>query len=239
MIDPGRKNELLLQIVPPAAALTLIIVFAVLGNWQLNRAAEKVALAGQFEEVSSYTPVRDVTDTVPFQRIESSGRFLDQRQFLISNIIRNNRVGYFVVTAFELGPDRPLLIVNRGWVEKPRESGALADIGVGEDRRMLRGRAGNLPRVGIRSDEPFAGNDGWPLVALYPTLADVSTQLDRDVFPFALLLDPDADDGYLRDWQPKQAGPSTHYGYAFQWFALSLAVIVISILKLRKKRSRQ
>ena len=239
MIDPVRKNELLLRIVPPVAALTLIIVFAVLGNWQLDRAAEKVALAGQFEMAGPYTPVRDITDMAPFQRIESRGRFLDQRQILINNIIRNNRVGYFVVTPFELSPELPLLMVNRGWIEKPREPGTLADISVGENQRTLRGRAGNLPRVGIRSDEPFAGSDGWPLVALYPTLADVSQQLNRDVFQFALLLDPDADDGYLRDWQPKQAGPSTHYGYAFQWFALCLAVIVISILQLRKKRSRQ
>ena len=239
MLDPVRKNELLLRIVPPVAALTLIIVFATLGNWQLDRAAEKVALAGQFEKAGPYTPVRDIANMAPYQRIESRGRFLGQRQFLINNIIRNNRVGYFVVTAFELGPDQPLLMVNRGWIEKPREPDTLADISIDEEQRILRGRAGDLPRVGIRSDEPFAGNDGWPLVALYPTLSDVSQQLDRDVFEFALLLDSDADDGYLRDWQPKQAGPSTHYGSAFQWFALSLAVIVISILQLRKKRSRQ
>jgi surfeit locus 1 family protein len=239
MLDSVRKNELLLRIVPPIAALTLIIVFAALGNWQLGRAAEKVALAGQFEETGPYTPVRDIENVVPFQPIESRGRFLGQRQFLINNIVRNDRAGYFVVTAFELGPDQPLLMVNRGWIEKPREPDTLADISVGENQRILRGRAGDLPRVGIRSDEPFARSDGWPLVALYPTLSDLSQQLDRDVFEFTLLLDSDADDGYLRDWLPKQVGPSTHYGYAFQWFALSLAVIVLSIRQLRKKRSRQ
>ena len=237
MLDSVRKNGLLLRIVPPIAALTLIIVFAALGNWQLGRAAEKVALAGQFEEAGPYAPVRDIENMAPFQPIESRGRFLGQRQFLINNIVRNNRAGYFVVTAFELGPDQPLLMVNRGWIEKPREPDTLADISVGENQRILRGRAGDLPRVGIRSDEPFARSDGWPLVALYPTLSDLSQQLDRDVFEFTLLLDSDAEDGYLRDWLPKQAGPSTHYGYAFQWFALSLAVFIFSIRQLRKKRS--
>lgn len=236
MIDRAQRNELLQRIVPPVAAIVLIVVFATLGNWQLNRAAEKVALAAQFEDPAPYMPLAQVTNAAPFQRIESRGRFLAQRQILINNIIRNSRLGYFVITALESNPDKPLLIVNRGWIEKPRDPNALVDISIDNNLRSLRGRAGDLPRVGIRSGEPFVGDDTWPRTGLYPTLADVSAELGREVLPFALLLDPDADDGYMRDWQPRQAGPSTHYGYAVQWFALALAVIVVWVVQIRKKR---
>jgi surfeit locus 1 family protein len=70
-------------------------------------------------------------------------------------------------------------------------------------------------------------------------LEDVAAQLGRDVLPYALLLDAQADDGFMRDWMPNLAGPMTHYGYAFQWFALSLTVVAISVWQLRKKGSRQ
>lgn len=239
MNEAVKKNEWLLRIVPPLAAVLLIGVFALLGSWQLDRAAEKVALAATFESETPYTQISGGEEVAAFERIAVRGRFLPQRQVLIDNIIRKARVGYFVITALEFDPDQPLLLVNRGWIEKPRGTGSLADITVSGESRTLKGRAGHLPRVAIRSDEPFAGGEDWPRVAVYPLLEDVSAQLGRDVLPYTLLLDVQADDGFMRDWMPKQAGPMTHYGYAFQWFALSLTVVAISIWQLRKKRPRR
>lgn len=239
MNEAVKKNDWLLRIVPPLAAVLLIGIFALLGNWQLNRAAEKVALAAMFESETPYTQISGVEDVAVFERIEVHGRFLPQQQVLIDNIIRHARVGYFVITALEYDASQPLLIVNRGWIEKPREPQALADITIANDWRTLKGRAGHLPRVGIRSDQPFAGGDDWPRVAVYPTLEDVASQLGREVMPYSLLLDADADDGFMREWMPRQAGPMTHYGYAFQWFALSLTVVAISVRQLLKKGSRR
>ena len=239
MNEKTSKESLLTRVVPPFAAVTLIVVFAVLGNWQLNRAAEKVATAALFDNNSPYTQIANIVEPIPFQHIEANGRLLTGRQILIDNIIRNSRVGYFVITAFEYDSAKPLLIVNRGWVEKPRNLDDRTDIQVSDIWRVLRGRAGRLPRVGIRSGEPFAEGGDWPRVGVYPTLADVSQQLGRETLPYVLLLDPDADDGYSREWQPRQSGPSTHYGYAFQWFALCLTVIAISIWQIRKRLRSQ
>jgi surfeit locus 1 family protein len=236
--EPAGKNELLLRIVPPFAAVLLMVVFALLGNWQLERAAEKVAIAATFERDSAFEPLAAIDEVEPFQRIEVRGRFLSQQQVLIDNIIRNSKVGYFVVTALEYDSAKPLLIVNRGWVEKPQDPQDLADITIDAEWRSLKGRAGHLPRVGIRSGEPFADPGDWPRVAVYPMLADVSTQLNRELLPFVLLLDAEADDGFMRKWEPRTAGPSTHYGYAFQWFALCLTVVGISFWQLRKKGFR-
>ena len=54
-------------------------------------------------------------------------------------------------------------------------------------------------------------------------------------FTFALLLDPEDEDGFLRQWEPDQSGAMTHYGYAFQWFAMALAVIGIAFWQYRKR----
>ena len=236
MNEAAQKNDILVRIVPPLAALMLTVLFAVLGNWQLNRAAEKEALAAMFQDDAPHVSISGISEVTPFQRISARGCFLGEQQILIDNIIRNSRVGYFVITALEYDSGQPLLIVNRGWIEKPRDLNTLEDIGVADDWRSLQGRAGNLPRVGIRGGEAFMNGNAWPRVSVYPTLADVSTQLGREVLPYALLLGADEDDGFLRNWQPRQAGPMMHYGYAFQWFALCLTVIVISVWQLRKKR---
>ena len=236
MNEATQKNDLLVRIVPPLAALMLTVLFAVLGNWQLNRAAEKEALAEMFDDDAPHVSISDIKEVTPYQRISAQGRFLGERQILIDNIIRNSRVGYFVITALEYDIGQPLLIVNRGWIEKPRDVKTREDISVAGDWRSLQGRAGHLPRVGIRSGEAFMNGNDWPRVSVYPTLDDVSVQLGREVLPYALLLGAEEYDGFLRNWQPRQAGPMMHYGYAFQWFALCLTVIVISVWQLRKKR---
>ena len=51
-----------------------------------------------------------------------------------------------------------------------------------------------------------------------------------------MLLDPEDADGYLRDWQPPETGSFTHYSYAFQWFAMAIAVLAILAWNFRRKR---
>jgi cytochrome oxidase assembly protein ShyY1 len=152
-------------------------------------------------------------------------------------MISNGRLGYFVVTAFEIAPDKPLLIVNRGWIAATGDRSALPAIPVDAETVEVRGRSGRLPRVGIRPGGAFDGSKGWPKLATFPELADLSGALGRDVLPFVLLLEPDKDSTLVRNWRPREQGPMTHYGYAFQWFAMAGAVLVILLWQLRKRRN--
>ena len=106
--------------------------------------------------------------------------------------------------------------------------------GVAEWGRF-RGRVGQLPRVGIRSGEAFEGSEEWPRIAVYPTLDEVAVELDAELMPFVLLLDPGEPGEYLRRWEPAESGPMTHYGYAFQWFAMALTVLAIGAWHLKKR----
>ena len=264
MNDRTATNALLVSIVPPLAGVALVTAFTALGLWQLDRAAEKEALAEKFANDAPYRSLDNVDvenqePPIPFEKLEVRGRPLSDRQVLIDNIVRNGRIGYFVITPFEITGGAPLLLVNRGWVDKGTDADITdriggtsadegsadegsadegsADEGSADSRRRVRGRAGHLPRVGIRSGEAFAGALDWPRVAVYPTLAEVAEQLDRELLPFVLLLDPDDADGFMRAWEPAQSGPMTHYGYAFQWFAMALAVVAIGGWQLKKRLS--
>jgi surfeit locus 1 family protein len=53
------------------------------------------------------------------------------------------------------------------------------------------------------------------------------------VLPYVLLLNTDEEDGYVRRWKPPDSGTSTHYGYAFQWFAMALALFGLMVWNLK------
>ena len=136
ILDTQRPdNELLLRIVPPLAAVVLLVTFVSLGLWQLDRAAEKEGLATMFSTEAPYRRADSNETPAPFERIEIRGRFLDEQQILIDNIVRTSRLGFFVITPLELSPNEPLLLVNRGWVEKRRDTGEIsADLSLSSER---------------------------------------------------------------------------------------------------------
>ena len=223
---------------PPAAGALLIVAFSALGLWQLDRAAEKEATASLFEADGEYRTVRAGDTPELYERLAVRGRFLSERQVLIDNIVRAGRIGYFVITPLELTLDDRLLLVNRGWVAKQPDGDSAADLSVPADWQSLRGRAGRLPRVGIRPGPAFADSEGWPRTAVYPSVEDVAAELGADLWPFVLLLDADDASGFRREWRPEESGPMTHYGYAFQWFAMALAVAVLGGWHLKKRYAR-
>jgi surfeit locus 1 family protein len=230
------------DLLPPLAGIALVVLFTTLGFWQLDRAEQKRAVERAFAGGGEYLPVSRDAEYDLYQPLVAVGRYLHERQFLIDNMILDGRIGYFVVTPFEYAADAPLLLVNRGWVpklaaaDKPPAIPPAADAET--EAATVKGRTGRLPRVGIRAGEAFS-NDSWPRTANWPTIDELSAALGRDVLPFVLLADPEPGSGLIRRWEPQQPGPMRHIGYAFQWFALSFAVVVVAIVVHRHNRKKQ
>jgi len=237
--DPSTMNPLLQRYLPPVATVVAVVAFVNLGLWQLDRAAEKAARQALFSEQTDYRPLASIDEPVEFEGVEATGRLLSDRQVLIDNIVKNGRLGYYVITPLEYSRNAPLLLVNRGFIERSAVEPDDAALQVAGERRPVRGRIGRLPRVGVRGGPGFAAPDaGWPRIAVYPSADEVAEVLDRDVLPWVLLLTPDDERGYLRDWRPEESGPSTHYGYAFQWFAMAAAAIAIAAWHYGRRRRR-
>lgn len=236
MLDELIHNEYFRRWFPPLAALGLMALTASLGMWQLDRAAEKNRVRAMFEGDAPYTRISGDMPVTDYQNLESRGQYLVVRQVLIDNIVLDGRPGMYVMTPFRYAPSEPLLIVNRGWMPKAATDGASPDISLDGGSRTIRGRVGHLPRVGIRSRDAFDQAGGWPRHAVYPTLGELAREFDEKLLPFVLLLDPQQDDGFVRRWQPREAGPMMHYGYAIQWFAMSAAALGFVAWRLRKKR---
>ncbi|HEX6259781.1 MAG TPA: SURF1 family protein [Woeseiaceae bacterium] len=230
------------DLLPPVAAIALVALFVSLGLWQLERAAEKRAVQAAFAGAGEYRTLTSDASYLPYQPLRATGRYLAERQFLVDNMILDGQLGYFVLTPFEYAIEEPLLLVNRGWLPKTARTEIAVAIEIDGDEAAemtVKGRAGQLPRVGIRAGDAFAGGTDWPRIANWPNLDELSAALDRDVLPFVLLADPEPRSTLVRRWEPRQAGPMRHLGYAFQWFALAAAVVVTALVLYRKKRAER
>lgn len=230
------RPQTLSALLPPVAGLSFLALFVTLGFWQLDRAGEKRDVRASFDAAGEYAELAAGVEYEQYQPLKVTGRYLPGRQVLLENIVVGGRLGYYVITPLEVSADAPLLLVNRGWTAREADGEALPPLAVDAGRREIRGRVGRLPRVGIRPGPAFAGESGWPRRAVWPETGEIAAVLGREVLPFVLLADPDPSSGLVREWQPQEMGPMRHIGYAVQWFALALAVVVTAALLWRRKR---
>ena len=229
------KNQLPAWL-PLLVGAMFVVLFASLGAWQINRGLEKRAEQELFRHETGFSTWRDGMDVRAFQRLAATGYYDGDHQVLLDNITSNGRRGYYVITPLA-GPDgEPVLLVNRGWIEKTANGIDAAQLEVPEGQVRVRGRAGWLPRAGMKMGAAFEPGQAWPRVAVYPSGDEVSAELGRDVQDFILLMDAEEPHGFLREWTPTEIGPGRHFGYALQWFAMGAALSGLLIWNHRKRR---
>lgn len=213
---------------PLVVGAVLVAQFAGLGVWQLSRGFEKLDERDAYDSASGYSNFYNGAKVRPYQAVKASGRFDAAHQFLLDNIILESRYGYYVLTPLELDENDPLLMINRGWIEKsgptPDLAAVAGTIALDVERVTVRGRVGSLPRAGMRMGDAIPAGSDWPKVALYPTTEDLERELGRAVEPFILLMDPESEAGFVRHWVPAEMGPGRHFGYALQWFAMGVVL---------------
>lgn len=214
----------------------LVVQFAGLGAWQISRGLEKRATQQMFKAESIFTAWHDGMEIRSFQNLRASGRFDAERQFILDNIIINSRYGHYVLTALEVDADKPLLLVNRGWIEKDADGLDISRLALPEGEMTVRGRAGSLPKAGYKMGDAVPATDTWPKHAVYPSAEEISVVLGREVQPFVLLMDHNEENGFLRHWVPSEFGPGKHFAYALQWFAMGAVLSGLLVWNYRKKR---
>lgn len=217
------------------AAIAVVALFAQLGRWQLARAEFKERAAAGVESALA-APERPLQEALAQQppslpqRVRAErGRYPDIRPLLLDNQVRGRRNGMSVYRLFDPGAGAPLLLVDMGWVPWPvgRELPALP-----APRPAQRPHGLLLPWPGqALSLGPPPGPDAEGTPWLLPRLRreEIEAALQVRLFDGVLELDPQADHGHLREpANTRQAmPPARHRGYAFQWFALAAAVVVV------------
>jgi surfeit locus 1 family protein len=230
-------------VVPTLVTLALLALLFTLGVWQLGRADYKSTLFAAYSERSAGPPIDlndpvEVADEDRYARAFARGRFDSARQFLLDNRTHKGVVGYDVLTPFRISGTQRILLVNRGWVALGQRRDILPDVSVDEDDVRLSGLLDRAPQGGIVLGAQGYEASGWPLVVQRIEIQSVEDRLDTSVLPLVLRMDAELPHGYVREWKPYFGlSAARHRGYAFQWFALATALVVIYVVVNTKRRS--
>jgi surfeit locus 1 family protein len=225
----------------------ILPVLLALGMWQLDRAAYKERVSREQSERADRGPIE--VDLVEldverdrYQPALARGRFFAGRQWLLDNQIGPGRqVGYHVHTLLVLEGGQRGILVNRGWVPVGPSRQVLPSVQVADEPRTVAGRLAPPRRVGLRLDESGGQPPPGALSVLQEVLpAEVQAETGIEVEPLILELEPSAPDGFVREWtKPMEMGPEMHRGYAFQWFALAVALVVIYLAVNTRRTDRE
>ncbi len=114
LMNPGR-SRFAPRPLPTLVAAIAVVACAVLGEWQLGRAAEKRVLAQDFARGGPALEWRQLPAGAPrYRRVSASGHYDPEHQFLLDNMSHAGIAGVEVLTPLLLDDGRAVL-VNRGW----------------------------------------------------------------------------------------------------------------------------
>jgi surfeit locus 1 family protein len=227
--------------------VTLLFVFVLLalGFWQLDRANQKETIQRQFMNrytgkpvnLNKNTPERIKKDQMQWRKSVIDGNYSTDYIFLLDNQVMDSQVGYFVYTPFKLAAESVWVLINRGWVKAgPRreESPLIKTPGA---RIKVNGVIKPPPRTGLKLGQ--AGMEkitGTTYRVQHLDIDQIAEHTNLELLPYIVRLDLNDAYGFKREWRLPGSGKEKHLGYAFQWFALAIALLIIYFVVNLKKR---
>ncbi len=218
------------------AALTGVLITASLGQWQLDRAAQKQALLDDRRAQETMSPLDGAALGRPgdsavnragllYRPVFLMGQWLPQHTVYLDNRQMHGRAGFYVVTPFMLKDSDVVILVQRGWVPRSfTDRQQLPEVVTTDQEVEIRAHLAPWPsrmyefevesRGPIRQNldlEIFRSETGLPLLEIS-----------------AVQTGP-ASEGLLREWPQVASGIEKHQGYAFQWFGLSATIALIYV----------
>jgi len=230
-----------------------------LGNWQLDRAALKVSMqeAADQSQRGPAVPIAQVSDfhaaAAIYQRVSLEGVFEPDKQFLWDNRTRGGRAGFEVVIPFRLA-DGQRVLINRGWIPPEASRAILPDVSLpgasaSSELVSIEGLL-SKPSKGFASGRAVETIGPWPRILQYFDYDAMGSVLNEPLLP--VVVQPqsvaadglsvtsysDRDEWLQANWQPAASGPSKHYSYAFQWYAMACALCGIFVIVNTRRQSR-
>jgi surfeit locus 1 family protein len=231
------------SLIAVAALLALGALFARLGVWQWQRAAESRDVGARFAAAAAEAPLTSPPpdserEVLRFREVELRGEYVPGRQFLLDNMIHGGAAGYHVLTPFRTDAGG-WVIVNRGWVPAHPDRNVLPAVTLDVAPATVRGRIERLPRPGIDLPGAGVGPGAAPVeVVEFPTAAALSSSLGHGVHDYQLLLDAEEPSGYVRDWLAPGLSPDRHLVYAGQWVLFAGGAFTAAVVIAIKSRRR-
>lgn len=209
-----------------------------LGNWQLGRGKEKSALAELIQAASRDAliamPAAAIrVEDIAWRRVEVRGRFAPKYTIFIDNRVLHGVVGYHVVTPLSIADSDRYVLVNRGWVAGTTARNTLPQIATPVEAVRIVGLATVPSTRYLELSTQVADGIVWQNLTLERYRAAMPIAIQQVV----IQQENDLGDGLKREWTAPDLGINTHYGYAFQWFALAATLLIFYLVAHVRKRA--
>lgn len=216
-------------LLPSLIVLILFPLLIYLGFWQIHRGDFKKHAQILFSQGSLSTAIEiNKKNNIGIDKNYFPGvlhgYFDNQHTFLLENKIYLHRVGYAILTPFKLDGGQKVVLVNRGWIPEGRDRNQLPKIPTFDHEINIEGLI-------VFPNKTFSFNSayktGWPkkIQTINPEF------LKKNNFqPFIIVINNQSVYSFTPYWQPIVLPASRHYAYAFQWFSLSITLIIVYFL---------
>ena len=224
------------------AALVALATTLSLGRWQLSRAAQKEALLAQAQAQQS----RAVLDQQAFlalphaasavhRPVRLRGLWLPEQTIYLDNRQMDELVGFYVLTPLALAGSDQVVMVQRGWVQRnfvdrTQLQPVQTPAGLVEVSGVLAPPPSHTFELGTASSDQQQGGAGTSAIRQNLNLGEfrIETALPLRTDITVQQTGP-ASEGLKRDWPAVAVGTQTNYGYAFQWFGLSVLIVLLYV----------
>jgi len=226
---------------PTLATISILPILLALGFWQLDRAEQKSVLHQTYLQRNIEVPVTSFktepeVGSLLWRRASLTGQYNHNLTFLLDNQVLNHTAGYYVFAVFEL-QNKMRVLVNRGWLAANPDRKITPEIDYPKNTLNINGVIKHVPATGILLAENTEENLENNLFRLQQIdVDDINAKHNLNLVPFIIRLDKESVSGYIREWRQPGSGKEKHLGYAFQWFAMSAALLII-FLSVNLKKS--
>ena len=227
--DQIQENKLLASF-----SIFFVIVFVFLGVWQIERAAHKEGLLQAFNSEQESPPTRLTSQSPDWSRVFVDGIFDSSRQILIDNQIHKGKVGYKIFTPFRFD-DNKIVLVDRGWIAQGQSRSDLPQLNILEKKSRIIATV-TSPEQGVLAGSELLTNE-WPRVSQTKAVEVIASAFKEPILDIVLVLDPGS--SQITEFiqiKPFAITPVKHYGYAMQWFTMSIVLLGMFLYALKREK---
>ncbi len=227
-------------IFPSITTLGFVYLMLFMAQWQAGKAEykdnlyDKIVARKDLPAISlQELPATD--DERLFLPVIINGQYDTEHTFLLDNKILNGRVGYDVYTPLGLSDGRSIL-VNRGFLPQGRTRQDLPAFETPDEILDVRGLLDNVPSKTLVLADNVNQATSWPVVLQYIDNEELEKILGYPLFNMVLWLDKEENHGFTRTLPALNLNSAKNAGYAFQWYAMTIALLIIySVVNIKKR----
>lgn len=228
-------------IVSTLVTLALLYTMISLAFWQLDRVEFKDTLQQKITERKKLSKVDVIElpasrESRRYRPVKFIGEFDTKHNILLDNITFERQVGYHVFTPLKIDGFKTIL-VNRGFVPLGKTRAQLPLVEAPSGKMEITGLLDFSPSRTLLLAENSQETSRWPVVLQYIELSEINPLIDDELYDMILWLDSDKAGAFDYDLPVLNLNAAKNSGYAFQWFAMSLALSIIYIVVNTKKEN--